>query len=292
MDTVIGLGNAGCNIAEEFAKFGQYKTYKLDVGLRPSPSTYKLERYEKIEDYEKNCPNLGSFFADATDDILFVLAGGGKVSSVSLAILEQLKPGRKISVLYIVPDTSFLGKEAKQLNNLTFNVLQEYARSGVLERLYLVDNERIDKIIPSASIRNYYINLNDAIVSSLHMINVFDHLNSVTDTFEAPPPGARISTLGFVDPKKNADKMFFSLDNVSDQVYYYAYNTSRLEEEGNLFAEIINSLKRKMKPDIRVSYGIFETDYEEDYVYCLNHTSAIQKKQEKDGGSEDLPTSP
>ena len=31
MDTIIGLGSAGCNIADAFAKHPQYKTYKIDV---------------------------------------------------------------------------------------------------------------------------------------------------------------------------------------------------------------------------------------------------------------------
>ena len=33
MDAVIGLGAAGCNIADQFAKHPQYKVYKIDVGL-------------------------------------------------------------------------------------------------------------------------------------------------------------------------------------------------------------------------------------------------------------------
>ena len=32
-------------------------------------------------------------------------------------------------------------------------------------------------------------------------------------------------------------------------------------------------------------------NYDEDYIYCVGHTSIIQEQQ-KDGGSEDLPTSP
>ena len=101
----------------------------------------------------------------------------------------------------------------------------------------------------------------------------------------------RISTIGFVDPKKNYDKVFFSLDSVSDKVYYYAYNKRKLETESNLFGEIKNSLKRKMDSGIRISYGIFETDYVQDYIYCVHHTSVIQGQKEI-GGLEDLPTSP
>jgi hypothetical protein len=290
MDTVVGLGKAGCAIADNFAQYPQYKTYKIDVGLVPSPTTFGIEEARNIEEYEKNCPDVSQFLIDVAGDVLFVVGGGGKASLASLAILEHLKHCN-INILYIQPEEDFLGAQGKLINNLVFNVFQEYARSGVFHRLYLIDNTLVERAIPPTSLKNYYLNLNDAIVSSLHMINVFSHISSVTDTFADLPLATRISTIGFVDPKKNTDKMFFSLDNVTDRVYYYACNKMRLETENNLFGEIKNSLKRKMEPGVRVSYGIFETDYEEDYIYCVNHTSVIQGQTEV-GGSEDLPTSP
>ena len=42
MDTIVGLGNAGCNIVDKFAQFPQYLTYKLDVGLKRTPTTFPL----------------------------------------------------------------------------------------------------------------------------------------------------------------------------------------------------------------------------------------------------------
>ena len=42
-------------------------------------------------------------------------------------------------------------------------------------------------------------------------------------------------------------------------------------------SEIKKTISSKKKEDVRVTYGIFETDYEQDYIYCLNHTSVIQK---------------
>jgi len=290
MDTVIGLGKAGCAITDNFAEYSQYKTFKMDIGLESSATTFRLEQSQNIEDYEQNCPDVSKFFEGVSGDILFVVGGGGKVSVASLAILESLKHCN-ISVLYIKPDQDFLGSQGKIIDDLVFNVFQEYARSGVFARLYLVDNGLVERAIPPVSLKNYYFNLNEAIVSSLHMINVFNHIPSVTDTFSGLPVATRISTIGFVEPKKNVDKMFFSLDNVTDRVYYYAYNKMKLETENNLFGEIKNSLKRKMEPGARVSYGIFETDYEQDYIYCVNHTSVVQGENEI-GGSEDLPTSP
>ena len=37
MQTIIGLGKAGCNIADKFSQYPQYTTYKIDVGLKKGP---------------------------------------------------------------------------------------------------------------------------------------------------------------------------------------------------------------------------------------------------------------
>jgi|TARA_Y100000034_G_scaffold116914_1_gene155839 hypothetical protein len=276
VDTVIGLGNAGCAIADKFSKYSQYKTYKIDVGLKRTPSTYPIKEHKKIEDYEEKCPAFTKFFKDVSGDILFVVGGAGRISSASLTVLKRLKHCN-INILYIKPDETFLGKESQILNNMVFGVFQEYARSGIFKRLYLVDNNLIENMLPEVSIKNYYDNLNEAIVSTLHMINLFNHTKSVTDTFSELPPATRISTIGIVDPENNKDQMFFSLDNATDIVYYYAYNKERLEEGGKLFSEIKNSIKEKFTDDVRITYGIFETSYKQDYIYCIKHTCVIQQ---------------
>ena len=53
MDTIIGLGRGGCAIADAFAKYSQYKAYKLDVGLVEGQYTFPLLRAVKYEDYER-----------------------------------------------------------------------------------------------------------------------------------------------------------------------------------------------------------------------------------------------
>ena len=92
MDTIIGLGNAGCNIADEFAKYPQYSIKKIDVGLEKTKTTFPLKEYEKIEDYEEKLPTLQHFFRGIRGDILFVVGGGGKISSAvpgNLTILPK-----------------------------------------------------------------------------------------------------------------------------------------------------------------------------------------------------------
>ena len=276
MDTVIGLGNAGCNIADKFSQYPQYLTYKLDVGLKRTKTTFPLKEHEKFEDYEEKLPSLKAFLKDVTGDILFVVAGGGKMSSASLQVLQYLKKCN-INILYIKPEMSLLNETQLKLDRLTYNVFQEYTRSGVFERMYIVSNEEVEQIVGGISIKNYHEKINEMIVSTIHMINVYKNNSSVNDTFCDLPIGARLTTIGMSDLEKNEDSMFFSLDNVSDIVYYYTYNKDKLESDFELMSKIKKAVAMKKEDDVRVTYGIFETNYEQDYIYCLNHSSMIQK---------------
>ena len=53
MQTVIGLGQAGCNIADQFKQYPQYKIIKLDEGLRKTKSSFGLKRQASPELYEE-----------------------------------------------------------------------------------------------------------------------------------------------------------------------------------------------------------------------------------------------
>ena len=238
MDAVIGLGSAGCNIADKFSTYPQYKTYKIDIGLEKTKTSFPLQEQKRIEDYEAKLPNLKYFFRGLRGEVLFVVGGGGKVSSASLAILKHLKNKCKISVLYVKPSLGLLNETQSLLERMVFGVFQEYARSGVFERLYIVSNEEIEYMLGGISIKNYYNKINEIIVSTLHMINVYKNNKPLTNTYGDLPLGARITTIGMFNEAENEDKMFFSLDNVSDVVYHYAYNKNRLETDSNHTSEI------------------------------------------------------
>ena len=172
MDTIIGLGKAGCAIADKFAEYPQYLTYKFDVGLKRTKTTFPMKDHQKIEDYEEKLPSLKTFLKNIEGEILFVVAGSGKVSSASLTILEYLKK-HKVNILYIKPELSLLNEIQAQLEKVVYNVFQEYTRSGVFERMFIVSNEEVAHIVGNLSIKNYHEKINEMIVSTIHMINVY-----------------------------------------------------------------------------------------------------------------------
>ncbi len=276
MDTVIGLGEAGCNIADEFAKYSQYKIYKIDNGLDglKQEGVYDMPWQDSTERYEEKCPDMTNFFRGLSGDVLFVLGGSGNISGAALTILEHIKHCN-INILYIRPDLDSINITKQRQEWVVFNVLQEYARSGVFERIYLVDNSKVEQALGKVPVIGYYDKLNSVIVSSLHMINVYNHIGSVVNTFSKPLAGRRISTIGFYDTKNNENNLFYSLDNVGEMRYYYAINREKLETDG----DILKKVREQIKGDTEASYGIFATNYEQDYVYTVAHSSEIQRQK-------------
>ena len=276
MTTAIGLGNAGCNIVDLLSKYPQYSCYKFDVGLKKTKYNFPLKEVEKLEDYEQKMPSPRAFLKNVSGDVLFIVAGGGKVSSCALRILEALKKN-KITVLYIRPELTQLSDTQATLERMTYGVFQEYSRSALFDNLILVSNSEIDRILGGLTIKEYESGINQTIASTLHMINVYKNTTPLVSTFDKKPDGVRISTIGVCDPETNEEKMFFSLDNVSDIDYYYAYDKGEIETNKNLLSDLKNNINEKKEVAKRVTYGVYETNYKQNYLYCIHSTSIIQQ---------------
>ena len=276
MTAVIGLGNAGCNIADLLSQYPQYSCYKFDVGLEKGKYSFPLRKSENLEDYEQKMQSPRSFLRGIEDDVLFIMSGGGKVSSCALRILEAVKK-KKITVLYIRPELTLLSKTQATLERMTYGIMQEYARSGLFNNLILISNSEIDRILGGLTIKEYKAGINQTLTSTLHMINVYKNIKPLVNTFDKKPEGVRISTIGVCDPQTGEEKMFFSLDNVSDIEYYYSFDKREVETNKNLLSEVKNNINEKKEVAKRVTYGVYETDYEQNYLYCIHSTSIIQQ---------------
>ena len=269
METIIGLGSAGCKIADVFGKYPQYDVYKIDVGLR-GDNCFAMPQYSTPEEYENKTPDMSNFFKDIEGDVLFVVGGGGKISGASLRILSQLKHCN-LNVAYIKPESKSLTKTAVLQNRVAFNVLQEYARSGLINKIYLIDNGSIEKVVGDVPILEYNNQLNEVIVNSFHYINVFTHTDPVTENMEPPKDHQRIATIGILDVQNGEDTPFFPLQNIGHKCYYYGIPESVLKSDGKLFKNI----KDKVAVD-QSSYRVHSTKHSTSFGYFVASTSFIQ----------------
>ena len=108
------------------------------------------------------------------------------------------------------------------------------------------------------------------------MIDVFKNTKPITSTFKRPKESCRISTIGLAFMEEE-QKLFFPLENEVEMVYYYGINEEKLRTEENLFRTITNNVKSKITEQTKVSFGIFPTQYENDYIYVESFSPKIQQ---------------
>lgn len=277
MSAVVGLGQAGGLIADLFSEYPQYEVYKVRAGKRKGKykNSYTIPVQTSPELYEELCPSLETFFKNTDEDILFVVDGSEMLSAASLRVLEALK-SKSITILYIRPDLNFLTNDQRLNERTVRGVLQEYARSAIFERIYLVDVPLVAATLGDVPIKSYHKLVYDAIVSTLHMINVFSHSQIIMGSIDKPSEIARVSTFGFVDAESGKENLFFPLDFPREKSYYFAINEDKLQTDGSLLKRVEERASTQAHDNLRTSYAVYETQYEDDYIYVTSHGSMVQ----------------
>ena len=279
MQTVIGLGKAGCNIADHLSQYPQYQIKKIDVGLKKTKSTFGLKHQDSPELYEstKMPKGINNFLEGVMSETLFITSCGS-VSGASLKILQKIHNKTKIRIMYIVPQRDDLVGQKLLQNNLLFNVFQEYARSGLLDRVFLVDNHKLSDIIGPVPIMKLWDSMNHMVTTTYHMLNVFQNTQAIMTTQTKRINTARVSTFGLLDSENNQEKMFFDLDIPREKCYYYGVPKKQLEEDPNLMEVIRGNLKSNIEHEkMKTTYSVHSTDYNKLIANCEKSSTLIQQ---------------
>jgi len=275
MINVIGLGNAGCNIADLLAEYPQYKIHKIDANLAKGKGCFSLRARSNPEEYESKLPTrVIDALKKIEGKVVLIVGGGGKVSSATLRILECTQ-SNPIEVLYIKPDESSATTDALVRDKISFNILQQYARSGVFERVYVVSNNEIERAVGNIPLSHYYTKINSIISSTFHMLNVYKNTAASFSRFSDSDNISRISSFGVGTMDKVVDQMFYGLDYINEKEYYFAINQKQLDED----PQLLTTIKRRIKQDdvtIQAGFGVYPTPYEQNYIYVIANTKIIQ----------------
>ena len=162
METIIGLGNCGCSIAKKFIKYPQYEVFLVDTEPHNHRRSLRIHEEDSPEKYEKTLPELHYFFKDVQGPILFILSASGYISGASLMVLRHLSD-LSTTIMCIKSNIDLLSDIQKMQQKIVLNVLQEYARSNLFEKIYIIDNEKVEEIIGDFTVFNYYDKVNELI---------------------------------------------------------------------------------------------------------------------------------
>ena len=109
MISLIGIGDAGCNVVSLFQEHKEYNCFLFSEGRDNTKYTRDLPRVGKAEDCEEKAPKLSSYktLQAVQDRVQVFVCGSSFSANYTLAILEQMRD-REIEIFYIKPDVDLL----------------------------------------------------------------------------------------------------------------------------------------------------------------------------------------
>ena len=112
-----------------------------------------------------------------------------------------------------MPEIEVLSEEKTLHERAVRGILQNYARSGIFEKICLVSNVYLENLAGSTNVFDYYSQINRVFTSSYYMIDVFKNTKPITSTFKRPKDSCRITTIGLGSLDKE-DLIFFPFKNI------------------------------------------------------------------------------
>jgi len=274
---IIGIGKPGCSITSRLEQHSQYNTFYIDSANNKRYKNFsKVKEQRDHEDYETNYRKI-RFKNMSEKTTTVVLSGSGKISGIILRLLEQLSD-HSLSVVYIKPDLTLLDETSRMREKIVFGILQQYARSGLLENIQIISNEAVEQALKSVSIADYWEDINDVIASTFHMLNVFDNTEPLLTTIAEEKATTRISTIGVVAYDSLDEKSFYNLHAPRLKKYFFGISQDTLSKEKDLLHNIRSYVKGKSGEKCLACFAIYSTDYNENYVYVSHHASLIQEE--------------
>ena len=269
---VLGIGEAGKNIASEVAQISNLKAVCVDTdGCVPKKKTH--------EEYEACGPSVSKKLKLPRDkDVTVIVCGAGKVSGLTLSLLETLK-NKNITVIYIVPDPFMLSKTQKLQHNLVFGVLQEFARSGLLESMYIMSNKDIEGFVGASPISDMYKKINSMVANFIVSLHWFENSEPVIGSTHEPKDISRIRTISINEVASDEENSFYNLENMTETGFYYSVSEEMIKSEENFLTNIRERVILYNKNDIECSFGVWQNESDTSFVYSIKYTHFIQQPE-------------
>ena len=266
---IVGLGQAGCSVATLFKQHNQYYVELLDEGKG-------IKKQDTVEAYDTiNYNPRKKAIKSATEGILFV-CGSGKVAGATLRVLEGLKHAR-MTVVYITPDLEYSSRDEKLRHRAHFNIIQQYARSGLIKEMMILNNKILLDIAGHGTIYKYFDKVNYWIYSTIHTMNYCNNTKAEYGTLQKPKEISRITTLGFGNVEENEEKLLFPLDNITETSYIISINEEDLANDVDLLPNIKAMVGENKQLERETSFAIWSTSEDTNYYYTKHYTHFIQE---------------
>jgi len=236
----------------------------------------KIPLFKTIEECEKWFIVNDPYFFSSKDEIYNVVVYGGDPLCGSVLFLAEKFKDKKINIIYL-----FQNKYSNNLTELnhkiTVNILQEYARSGCFESIYLIDLDVIIKLYSNYPINKFSVIYDQIIVDLLKFIEWASSNPSCIygesyDILEIN----KIRTISFVFFDKKESIPLFNLEksSLSEDKFYFLFTQKELDDKN----DVITIAEENMKNISNKKYfGIYLGDNVRSYHFCVGCSNLIQK---------------
>tara|TARA_B100000085_G_scaffold60353_2_gene53118 strand:- start:6036 stop:6905 length:870 start_codon:yes stop_codon:yes gene_type:complete len=278
LKNLLGIGPAGCQIVQQLNKNKNYQVYQiLPSPKRTTKYRFSLPLLQGPEEYEDmNMSDLNKWILKIERSCSVFLCGASSSTGITLRALETLhKKGVKMDIVYVCPEIEVLSESDRLHERSVRNIMQNFSRSGLFENICMVYNPSLEVAAGPTNVVEYYDQLNNILTSTYYMLDVFKNSKPIMSTFSPRKESCRISTIG-IGSMNDEDVMFFPFDQEVSIVYYLGINEEKLKNEENLFRTITDKIKKRISKDVNVSFGIYPTKYEDDYIYVEYFSPKIQ----------------
>lgn len=212
---VIGAGQAGGRLAEQFYKFGYpacvVNTAKQDMTLLEIPEQNKLfldyalggagkdmaVGEAALLEYQDNIISLmrSTFGQDVETIVICVGGGGGTGSGAAYNLVKMVaRFGLPVTVLYTLPLNSE-GSLTKANSIRALDLIARLTAQDQVNALVIVDNSKIEQIYPNVSTSQFWQVANFDIVNTLNMFNTLCRCDTKYDSLD-PMDFVRIFSVG------------------------------------------------------------------------------------------------
>ena len=294
----IGLGQAGCNIANEFAKLGYraiavntsqtdlalidniHKNNKLLInvgtqGAGKNPAIGRKSLEEKIEDVYNLIENV---FTDKVDK-LFVCAGmGGGTGSGMITLMCEIltEQGFNVGVITTSPGDT----ESPRVKLICLSTYEEITAIEDLTNIFIIDNKKAFDRLPGVGLNKKYQIVNSAMAKQLDNINKMSTKPSLI-AFDAKDLETVLQSRGLsvvnqvtidnIDDLKNENTLSLLLkeaveSSLSSNIDNYQVNAAVFlfelpKGKGTLInEEAMGIMQRQLGNPFDIFYGIYEDE--------------------------------
>ena len=265
---LVGLGEAGKKIATLFKPHS--KNYKIII----LDENDGIDKKDSVEQYDEDPIKFKQRGLKSHDEAILFVCGSGKIAGASLRVLEALKD-YKTTVCYIVPDLEFASKLERRRHRVHFGVLQEYARSGMIEEVIVLDNKILFEVAGHGSASNYYEKVNFFIYNTIQNLMYMKHVDPAFGRLHDKKTISRISTVGLGSLDSDDEKLMFNLDNITESTYMINVNEEDLDNDQNLIPTCQQIVRENKAKERETSFAIWMTDTD-NHLYSIHYTHFIQ----------------